>query len=52
MKYPQNDCFNTIMKKMTDHRLIVAAGVDSPEQEKLCDMVGCDLILLYPTSRS
>lgn len=51
MKYQKKDCFDRIAEKMRKHRLIVAAGVDSLEQEKCCDKAGCDLILLYPTAK-
>lgn len=51
MKYQRKNCFEKIAEKMRGRQLIVAAGVDSLEQEKCCDKSGCDLILLYPTAK-
>lgn len=43
--------FLPILEKVKKQQLIVAAGVDSSEHEKICNDAGCDLILLYPTAR-
>lgn len=51
MYFTEEKSFQQVIEKVKKQQLIVAAGVDSSEHEKICNEAGCDLILLYPTAR-
>lgn len=41
----------SMQKRIKNRQLLVAAGVDTPEEEQWCKEAGCEFVLIYPTAR-